>query len=691
MKYFLAILFLFSAAKVCAQTEPATPVQQEQLEELSERQKDDVKDDSYWQELDERQKHPINLNTVKEDELRSLQILNDLQIYNFLKYRKLMGSFINIYELQAIPTWDLQSIKLLLPYVLVKDNSSVKEDLIKRSHGGDNELLVRYSQQIERSVGFEKPADSSSYYLGSPQKIFFRYKYTYKNLLQYGLLGDKDAGEQFFKGYQKYGFDFYSFHFFARDLGIIRSLALGDFTVNMGQGLIQWQSIAFTKSAEVLSIKRQADVLRPYNSAGEFYFHRGAGITLEKGKWQTTIFGSIRKISANFDSDTLTKEDIISSFETSGYHRTKSENEDRNNVMQSAFGGNLKFSDQNFRLGINVINYHFSNSIQKQNKTYNLFAITGNNWTNASTDYSYTYRNFHLFGEFAIDKNLAKATVDGLLMSINSNVDVSVLYRNISKNYQALYGDAFTENSNPNNEKGLYTGISLRPLTNWRADAFFDLYKFPWLKYQVDAPSSGRDYFVQFTYSPNKVFNIYTRFQNQSKQQNSSSPNSMTNQLSFITQQNWRTEWQYNINKRIIIRNRVEVIWYDKRNPDHSQGFLTYVDFFYKPAQKPFSGNVRFQYFETGDYNSRVYVYENDVPYSFSIPFYYNKGVRYYLNLRCNLKKLFNTGKASKLNIEAWLRWAQSIYNGVNSIGSGLDEVHGNKKSEVKLQLLIGG
>jgi hypothetical protein len=118
--------------------------------------------------------------------------------------------------------------------------SSVTENLIKRLHGGENELLMRYSQQIEKSVGYEKSADSSSYYLGSPQKLFLRYKYSYKNLLQYGLLGDKDAGEQFFKGYQKYRFDFYSFHFFfAKNLGIIKSLRLGDFTVNMGQGLIQ--------------------------------------------------------------------------------------------------------------------------------------------------------------------------------------------------------------------------------------------------------------------------------------------------------------------------------------------------------------------------------------------------------------------------------------------------------------------
>ncbi|MBL0144814.1 MAG: hypothetical protein IPP48_02690 [Chitinophagaceae bacterium] len=61
------------------------------------------------------------------------------------------------------------------------------------------------------------------------------------------MLGEKDAGEQFFKGNQKQGFDFYSTHLFARNIGIVKALALGDFTVNMGQGLTQWQSLAFKK------------------------------------------------------------------------------------------------------------------------------------------------------------------------------------------------------------------------------------------------------------------------------------------------------------------------------------------------------------------------------------------------------------------------------------------------------------
>ena len=127
--------------------------------------------------------------------------------------------------------------------------------------------------------GFDNTTPGTKY-LGSRQRLFFRYRYQYKNLLQFGVTGEKDAGEQFFSGKQKYGFDFYSFHLFAAKLGRVHALALGDFTVNMGQGLIQWQSIAFSKSADVSTIKRQLSILRPYNSSGEFYFNRGAGITL---------------------------------------------------------------------------------------------------------------------------------------------------------------------------------------------------------------------------------------------------------------------------------------------------------------------------------------------------------------------------------------------------------------------------
>ena len=120
------------------------------------------------------------------------------------------------------------------------------------------------------------------------------------------------------------------------------------------------------------------------------------------------------------------------------------------------------------------------------------------------------------------------------------------------------------------------------------------------------------------------------------------------------------------------------MVWFSKKGPDPSQGFLIYADIIYKPVMKPFSANLRLQYFETDSYNSRLYAYENDVLYSFSIPVFYDKGYRYYLNLNYDLTK----------KLTAWVRIAQTINPDRSSIGSGLDEIAGNRKTEVKLQVM---
>ncbi len=177
-----------------------------------------------------------------KDNCRNLNVLSPIQISNLISYRNLLGKFINIYELQAIPGWDVTLIKLIRPYVTVNTKADVFNSIGSRLKNGENTLLVRGTQVLEKSRGYLIDSSvATNFYPGSPQKILVRYKYIFKNLLQYGITAEKDAGEQFFKGAQKNGFDFYSAHFFVRNLGIIKSLAIGDFTVNLGQGLTQWQ------------------------------------------------------------------------------------------------------------------------------------------------------------------------------------------------------------------------------------------------------------------------------------------------------------------------------------------------------------------------------------------------------------------------------------------------------------------
>ncbi|HQU56711.1 MAG TPA: helix-hairpin-helix domain-containing protein, partial [Chitinophagaceae bacterium] len=261
----LSVILLILCWARLAQSQDIPPAVQQQLENQTDADEGETEDDSYLQDLQFFYTHPMNLNEADANELKRLRILSDLQIDNLISYRKIFGDFISIYELQAVPSLDIQTIRELLPFVSVHSATPINVEFGKRLKGGEHSFLLRGTQVLEKSKGFDK-STSGTKYLGSRQRILFRYKYRYKNLLQFGILGDKDAGEQFFKGAQKQGFDFYSFHLFARNLGIIKALALGDFTVNLGQGLTQWQSLAFKKSVNVMGVKRQSATLRPYSS-----------------------------------------------------------------------------------------------------------------------------------------------------------------------------------------------------------------------------------------------------------------------------------------------------------------------------------------------------------------------------------------------------------------------------------------
>lgn len=666
-KWIIAVFFpLIICNKAFGQELPENTKQQ--LENLAEALEEEPENDEFLQQLYYLRKEPVNLNTADVEALQAFPFLTDLQIESLVQYRRLFGNLINIYELQAIPSWDLITIHKILPYVKLEHLTSAKEILSQRFMGGEHLLLARSSRIFEKSQGYT----ISSQYLGDRNHHLLRYRYQYKNLLQYGITADKDAGELFLK--KNKGFDFYSYHFFARNVGLFKNIAIGDYTLNLGQGLIHWQALAFKKGSEVMNIKRQAAIIKPYSSAGEFYFNRGAATTIEKENWQATFFLSVRKISTNIDS--INGEEISTSFQTSGLHRTSSEIEERNKLQQTSFGGNISYYYQAMKFGINAVQYHFSMPFQKRDEPYNLFSWHGRSWRNFSFDYSTTYRNVHFFGEAAVDKNLHKAFVNGALISVDPKVDFSLLHRSISKDYQAIYGNAFTENVQPVNETGIYAGISLRPLNFLRLNAYVDVYKFSWLKYRVDAPSAGKDFLAQITYQPNKLFEIYSRYRYESKGINEVSSSAL-NYIAAKPKQNWRLHYSYALSPKTLFRSRTEILWYDKKGSTAENGFLIFGELHYKLINT-LSGSFRFSYFETEGYNSRIYAYENDLLYNYSIPALFGKGKRYYLNINYDVNA----------SLSFWLKLSQTYYKDKSLIGSGLNEIQGNKLSEGKLQFI---
>jgi hypothetical protein len=92
---------------------------------------------------------------------------------------------------------------------------------------------------------------------------------------------------------------------------------------------------------------------------------------------------------------------------------------------------------------------------------------------------------------------------------------------------------------------------------------------------------------------------------------------------------------------------------------------------------KKLSLNARFALFDTDSYNSKIYSYENDVLYYYRIPAYYNRGSRTYITARYKIKK----------GIDCWIRWSIWKYTNVDEISSGLNQINGNGKSEIRAQL----
>ena len=148
------------------------PVIEQQLENLTENNEDaETEDDAYLQEMQHFIKDPVNLNTADEDDLITLRILTPIQIHNLLSYRNLLGSFINIYELQAIPGWNVSVIRKIKPYVTVDKSTSLISSFKSRFKGGENTLLARVTQVLEKSKGYLSDSSSAMFLSRQQAKI----------------------------------------------------------------------------------------------------------------------------------------------------------------------------------------------------------------------------------------------------------------------------------------------------------------------------------------------------------------------------------------------------------------------------------------------------------------------------------------------------------------------------------------
>ncbi|HPG34074.1 MAG TPA: hypothetical protein PLM34_09475 [Lentimicrobium sp.] len=690
----LALTVLLSCkagfAQEPAKTESTGSQQMEdKIEQLSSQTDAEIDYSDFVDDFAQFLNNPINLNQASERELRQLQ-LNDLQIYNLTSYIQKFGELTSIYELNLIEGFDSLLVTNLMPFVSFGlQPVGAKINLKNLARYGKNQIIARYQVTPEQQKGYSPIDDSTllanpnARYLGGPEKLYLRYGYNFYNRVKFGFTMEKDAGETFFPKNDtlKKGFDFYSFHFFYSGKKFLKQLAIGDYHVQFGQGLTMYSSLAFGKSAGAITNRRLAQPVKPSTGANENLFMRGIATTISPLKnVDLTLFYSSKKSDANVEgSDSLSSEYYyISSLQESGYHRTPNELAGKDAVQQTVYGGNVQTRIKMFRLGATAVHTELGNNLQKSDALYNQFDFKGKSLTNYGLDFAAILRSLTLFGEASGSDNGGKALLLGATATPDPRIAVSMIYRNYSKDYQNFFSNAFAEGSRNANEKGLYIGLLAQLHKRLTFSAYADHFRFPWLRFRVDAPTSGSEYLAQLIYTPNRSTEIQFRYRYQQKQINPSGTETYTDYPEPETRQNFRLHLSYKASQFLTLKSRIESIIWQMPGFEKRTGYLMYQDVIYNP-EKPWLLNARFALFDTDTYNERLYAYESDVLYAFSIPSYYYKGSRFYLMGK------YSFGR----RMDIWIRYAITYYANKQIIGSGLDEIKGNRKSEIKVQLRL--
>ncbi|MGM0406684.1 MAG: ComEA family DNA-binding protein [Bacteroidota bacterium] len=671
---------------ILAQTEPYPKQTIEDLiEDIASSTDDELDYTTLYDDLNYYLYNPLNLNTATQDELEKLKVLNDFQINSLLDYIDQNGAMVSVYELQLVHGFTFDDIEMILPFVTISDELPERKSSLKNIlKYGNNQLFIRGQDVLEEQSGYTTISDSAlaenpnSRYLGSSYRFYTRYKFQYKDKVYFGFTAEKDPGEEFFTGSNKNGFDYMSGHLQINNIGIFKTITLGDFEAKYGQGLVLWSDFGMGKSPYVLNTRKRAQGLRKYSSTNENVFMRGAGTTVSFDNLDISAFFSYKNIDANIQDSIDHEIATVTSFQNSGIHATPSQLEDKNAINEKIAGGNITYNHSNFKLGLTGVYYEYGAELIKDTTPENQFNFRGKENTNLSVDYQFSFKDFYFFGEEAISANGAKAFLNSMLVNLAPQVSMSVLHRYYDRDYHANYSNAFAEGSNARNQSGLYFGLEIHPIKHWKITSYFDTYRFLWLKLGVDAPSSGNEWFVQTDYNPTRDFSIYLRLKNEVKQKNKNTESGI-DELADESLLKARLHLVYQINKQLAIKNRIETTKYQKGNTSAEYGYMVYQDIFYVLEKLPLSFNARFAVFDTESYNTRIYAYESDILYAFSIPAYYSKGTRFYFNVKYSVAQF----------IDLWIKYSQTYYSDMDVISSGLNQINGHTKSEVKAQLRI--
>ncbi len=664
------LAFLLTGVLLVAQP-PAKEIDFERLvDELLPLQDLDLNYEDIYENWMQLLNHPLDLNRATRAQLQGLFLLTDQQITALLRHREEEGPFMSLYELQTIPELTPETIERLVLFVRVGQPAHTRA-LFKKMNGY---WVNRWERRLEPRLGF-RSTDSTQRFAGSPDKFYHRLRLQQGNRFTAGFTAEKDAGEAMRLSPTQMGFDFVSGHVHVRNLGRLKSLTLGDFQTQFGQGLLLGGGFGLGKGGEtILTARRSSLGFLPYTSVLESGFFRGVGATLAvTKKLSVHALLSNNKRDGRLQSDSL--ERFISSLPLAGLHRTPAEQAVRRTLRETNQAVVLHYQTEQLEAGMVWHRTHFDQNILRNARPYNQFAFQGNTNENVGAFLSYTYKNVSLFGEHGYTWGRGHGTVAGVLGHLSERLAVALHFRSFQRNFISFYSNTFAESTTPQNEQGVYWGFKYQFNKRVSVQGYVDQFRFPWLRFRVYAPSMGTEYLGRINWAPTKTIRLFLQYRAEQKDRNVNS-DEPTYQLNTGIKQNVWLNADYG-EGNFSFKTRVQWSSYSIQKQKTS-GLLLLQDFAFKNQRFTFA--MRYALFDTEDFDNRQYVYERDVWLAFSLPALAGRGIRQYALIQYDLTP----------RCTVWARWSMTRFAHETSISSGVDQITGNMVNDLKFQVRFG-
>lgn len=659
----LCLALLFQTLKAQA---PVVSLWEENLEELAEEG-----DASTWEdeleELSHRLSEPLNLNTATRRQLEQFPFLTPLQVENIQAYIYIHGPMQSIYELQLVDGIDKRTIDLLRPFVCVQPVEEEKKgfpSLKSILKYGKHEALARFDVPFYTRKGYEQA------YLGPSLYHSLRYSFRRGDYVQAGFAAEKDAGEPFFALHDRQGYDYYSYYFLLKNWGRLKTLALGTYRLDFGQGLVLGNGFGLGKSFSLATSDYRSRGIRKHGSTDENNYFRGAALTVQAAKQlEVSAFYSHRATDGKIENG------VITSLPETGLHRTQTEAERKNTVALQLAGGNVAYRGRSLQVGLTGIYYFFDRPYEPNLREYAKYNLRGNYFYNVGLDYRYRLGRFGWTGEAALGKK-GCAFLNRLSYDFSPDYRLLLVHRYYAHDYWAMFAHSFGEGSTPQNENGWYVAAEAAPFARWRFFASVDFFSFPWWRYRISKPSQGVDFRFQAVWTPRRDLTLLANYRFKRRERDVTGTGGEEIVQTFHNRGRFRLTYAPGIWK---FQTTADYNVFSQQNLLSSHGWQCTQSVACALPWFPLSVSVQGTYFDTDDYDSRVYVYEKGLLYSFYSPSFSGNGFRCSAHLRLDVGK----------TLMVLAKLGHTVYRDRNEIGSGNDLIAGNRKTDLQVQVRL--